>query len=64
MRKMFNRDNIWEDQIDEILNVYSIEEALEVLDITPEQCIKILLEGGHAVLPQFLDRDMDYEVEE
>jgi GTP cyclohydrolase I len=45
-----------EEQIKELLDLYGIEEALEVLDITPERVLEILLESGHVVLPEFLER--------
>ena len=38
-----------------LLELYSVEEALEVLDITAEECIEILVRGGHCALPDFLD---------
>ena len=35
--------------------MYSIEEALEVLDVTPEECIEILLKHGKCALPPFIE---------
>jgi uncharacterized membrane protein len=51
-----------EEQILEFLELYSLEEAFEVLDITPEAVLEILISGGHVVLPEFLQRE-DYEQE-
>ena len=44
-----------ESKVRMLLELYSVEEALEVLDITAEECIEILVRGGHCVLPDFLD---------
>jgi len=41
-----------------------LEELFEVLDITPERVLEILLEGGHVVLPEFLEREGYGEEEE
>lgn len=45
------------DEIDELLELYELEEVFEVLDITPREVIEILLAGGHAILPPFLERE-------
>lgn len=47
-----------------LLELYSVEEALEVLDITAEECIEILVRGGHCTLPDFLDVDDGCTAEE
>lgn len=47
---------MFEEEVRELLELYSLEEALEVLDVTPEDCIEILLRHGYAVLPPFLDK--------
>lgn len=40
-----------------LLGLYELEELFEVLDITPEQVLRILLEGGHVTLPPFLEKE-------
>ena len=45
-----------------MLEQFSLEEIFEHMDITPERVIEILLEGGHAILPEFIvDREFEYE---
>lgn len=40
----------------EMLQVYdTLEEVFEVLDITPEEVLTILFEGGHVACPDFLE---------
>jgi riboflavin biosynthesis pyrimidine reductase len=46
----------FEEAISSLIDLYPLEELFEVLDITPERVLEILLEGGHVVLPEFLDR--------
>ena len=42
-------------KIDHLLEIHpDLEELFEVLDITPYVVIKILLEGGHVVMPEYL----------
>ena len=49
------------DPIRELLELYTIEEALEVLEVTPYEVIEMLLRHGYAELPPFLQRDDDGE---
>jgi len=44
-----------ESKIREMLELYSLDDLFEVLDITPERVLEILLEGGHVELPPFLE---------
>ena len=44
-----------------MLEQWSLDELFEMMDITPERVMEILLEGGHIVLPPFMD---DFDVEE
>lgn len=45
----------------EILNHMSLEEALEELDITPEEVLEILYRGGHVAIPDWVyDRALKY----
>ena len=53
-----------EERIVMLLELYSVEEALEVLDVTPEECIEILLRGGHCKLPDYLEIDNGRTYEE
>lgn len=47
--------------IEQILEIFSIEEALEHLDITPEEVLEILYQGGHVTIPDWLeDRILKY----
>jgi hypothetical protein len=42
-------------KVRELLETLSLEEVFEHLDITPEDVIEILLQGGYVVLPPWLD---------
>lgn len=58
------RDSRQEAAIREFLDLYpNLEEAFEVLDITPEDAIAALLSDGLVVLPPFLQRD-EYDDEQ
>lgn len=48
------------DQIEELLELFPLEELFEHLDITPYQVLKILLDGGHVNIPPYLERDDEY----
>lgn len=52
---MFGDVDKYEKQIRYLLDNFSLDEITEMLDITPEACISILLNEGHAVLPPFLE---------
>jgi hypothetical protein len=56
-------DTELEARISELLELYPLDELFEVLDITPERVLEILFEGGHVVLPWFLDREDGEESE-
>jgi hypothetical protein len=47
----------FEEAISSLIDLYPLEELFEVLDITPERVLEILLSGGHVVLPEFLERN-------
>jgi hypothetical protein len=48
-----------EDRIDMLVEQWSLEEIFEMCDITPQQVISILFEGGHIDLPEFIkDREL------
>jgi hypothetical protein len=51
------------DPLEELLELYDLEELFEVLEIEPRRVIEILLEEGYVVLPDFLERE-DHYVEE
>ena len=52
-------------RVRELLEAYDgdLDAVFDVLEIEVEEVINILLQGGHAVLPPWLDDD-DVEVEE
>lgn len=52
---MFNDVSPYENVIKVILDLYSLDEVFEILDITPEQVLTLLFEEGHAVPPPYLD---------
>ena len=43
------------DPLEELLELYSLEELFEHLEIEPIRVLEILLEGGHIALPDFLE---------
>ena len=54
-----------EERVREFLLLYpELEEAFEVLDITPEDAIVALVRAGLVVLPPFLQHDVYDECEE
>ena len=38
-----------------MLELFDLEDVFEQLDITPEQVLEILYEGGHIDLPPYLE---------
>lgn len=46
---------MFEDRVRDLLELYSIEEALELLEVTEQECLEILLKHGYAVLPPFME---------
>jgi len=45
------------DQIAELIELYpDLDELFDVLDITIEDVLEILLLGGHISIPEFLER--------
>jgi hypothetical protein len=51
------------DKVEELLDLYELEELFEVLDVTPYEVVTILLRHGYATLPPFLE-DMEDAREE
>lgn len=47
---MFNDDPFFENAIKKLLSLFSIEEVLELLEITPDRVLEILLVEGHCTL--------------
>jgi len=45
------------DRIEELLDLYPLEELFEVLDITPYDVVRHLLDAGLVTLPPFLEDD-------
>jgi hypothetical protein len=45
------------DKVEELLDLYELEELFEVLDVTPYEVVTILLRHGYATLPPFLEDD-------
>lgn len=52
---MFGDTDKYEKQIDYLVSSFSMTDILDMLEITQEECLSILLNGGHAVLPPFLE---------
>jgi len=52
---MFNEVNPFEAQIRFLLEDFSMEELFDMMDISCEQVLTILLQEGHIELPPFLD---------
>ena len=51
---MFGERDPFEEQIKILLQEYSVEELLEILDITEYAVISLLLNEGHCCLPPWL----------
>lgn len=45
------------EDLDKVLEDFTLEELLEMMDITPQEVLEILLNSGYAVLPEFLSTD-------
>lgn len=58
---MFGDRDKFEREIGELLELYTLEDALEAMDITVEEVLSILLNNGHCELPPFLliEEDVD-----
>ena len=56
---MFGDVDKFEEQIKYLFDNFSIDDILEMLEITPEACLSILLNSGHAELPPFLEQEED-----
>lgn len=52
---MFGERNRFELEIIAILGMYTLEEAIEEMDLSPEEVLSILLNGGHCSLPPYLE---------
>lgn len=59
---MFGDVDKFEKQIEYLVANFPMWEILEMLDITPEQCLSIQLNEGHADLPPYLDKEEEYDV--
>ena len=59
---MFGDIDKFEKQIEYLVANFPMWEILEMLDITPEQCLSILLNEGHADLPPYLDKEEEDDV--
>jgi hypothetical protein len=46
---------VYPDPLEELLELYSLEELFEVLDIEPLRVLEILYEGGHIDLTNHMD---------
>lgn len=46
-----------ETKVARLLELFTLEEAILLMDITPEEVLEILLTGGHVELPPFLQDD-------
>ncbi len=55
INNMFGERDKFELEIRAILDMYSLEEALEEMDLSPEEVLSILLNGGHCLLPPYLE---------
>lgn len=58
-KTVFGERDKFEAEIRELLDLYNLEDALEEMDLSPEECLSILLNGGYACLPPFLKREVD-----
>lgn len=55
--KVFGERDKFEFEIKELLSLYSLEDLFDVLDIPPEEVLGILFNGGHCIVPDFLNRE-------
>ncbi len=44
-----------EDKLNFMIEQWSLDELFEMMDITPQQVLEILVEGGHVELPPFME---------
>jgi hypothetical protein len=51
------------DEIEELLELHTLEEVFEVLDITPYEVVSILLKQGYVELPDYVRRPEYTETE-
>lgn len=51
----------FESKIQELLDLYSVEELFEVCDITNEEVVEILLRNGYIKIPAHIERLYDEE---
>lgn len=51
---MFGDNRLTKELISELLSEFSLEEIFEMNDITEDEVLLILLQGGHLGEPQFL----------
>lgn len=58
------KETLYDDIIKTMLEEFSIEDLLEMMDITPEQVLEILLEGSHVEVPPFFQRSLNEEDED
>lgn len=58
------KETLYDDIIKTMLEEFSIEDLLEMMDITPEQVLEILLEGSHVEVPPFFQRYLNEEDED
>jgi hypothetical protein len=47
------------DKVEELIDLYDTEELFEVLDITIDEVVRILLKHGYVQLPPFLEDNND-----
>jgi len=52
-----------ETKVARLLELFTLEEAILLMDITPEEVLEILLTGGHVELPPFLQDDDEGSLE-
>jgi hypothetical protein len=63
MVRLFGDPNL-QDQIQEWLDLQSLEEILDYNDLTTIECVEILLRYGHIEWPEFLQLDEVNDSEE
>lgn len=51
---MFGENTNTYDLIEELLELFSLEEIFDINDLTSEDVLRILLEGGHLGEPSFI----------
>lgn len=45
-----------EEVVRDLLELFELDELFDHLDITPEEVLTILIEGGHVKVPEYLVR--------